>query len=46
MICGIRGSETTLVAKLKGGQQHPATEASDGDLNKIVARSLAMPPDR
>ena len=39
---GKAGSEAALVAKIKGGKEHPATKASDGDLNKIVKWSLAM----
>jgi len=39
---GKAGSDAALVAKLKGGKEHPATKASDDDLNKIVKWSLAM----
>ena len=39
---GKAGSDATLVAKVKGGKEHPATKASDDDLNKIVKWSLAM----
>ena len=39
---GKAGSDAALVAKLKGGKEHPATKASDDDLDKIVKWSLAM----
>ena len=39
---GKAGSDAALVAKLKGGKEHPATKASDDDLIKIVKWSLAI----
>ena len=39
---GKAGSDAALVAKLKGGKEHPPVKASDDDLNKIVKWSLAM----
>jgi cytochrome c len=39
---GKAGSDKALVAKLKGGKEHPATKASDDDLNKLVKWVLAM----
>lgn len=39
---GKAGSDAALVAKLKGGKEHPPTKASDDDLGKIVKWSLAM----
>ena len=39
---GKAGSDVALVAKLKGGKEHPPTKASDDDLNKIVKWVLAM----
>ena len=39
---GKAGSEAALVAKLKGGKEHPPSKASEGDMNKIVKWALAM----
>jgi cytochrome c len=39
---GKAGAEATLVAKVKGGKQHPPVKASDDDLKKIVKWVLAM----
>ena len=39
---GKAGSDAALVAKIKGGKEHPPAKASDDDLNKIVKWSLAM----
>ena len=39
---GKAGSDAALVAKVKGGKEHPATKASDEDVNKIVKWALAM----
>ena len=39
---GKAGSDAALVAKLKGGKEHPPTKASDDDLGKIVKWSLTM----
>ena len=39
---GKAGSDAALVAKLKGGKEHPPVKASDADLNKIVKWSLSM----
>ena len=39
---GKAGAEATLVAKIKGGKQHPPAKASDDDLKKIVKWVLAM----
>ena len=39
---GKAGAEATLVAKIKGGKQHPPVKASDDDLKKIVKWVLAM----
>ena len=36
------GSDAALVAKVKGGKEHPPVKASDDDLKKIVKWSLAM----
>ncbi|HUL92978.1 MAG TPA: c-type cytochrome [Burkholderiales bacterium] len=39
---GKAGAEASIVAKLKGGKQHPPVKASDDDLKKIVKWVLAM----
>jgi cytochrome c len=39
---GKAGSDAAIVAKLKGGKEHPPTKASEDDLNKIVKWALAM----
>jgi cytochrome c len=39
---GKAGAEATLVAKIKGGKQHPPVKASDDDVKKIVKWVLAM----
>ena len=39
---GKAGSDAALVAKLKGGKEHPPVKSSDDDLNKIVKWTLAM----
>jgi cytochrome c len=39
---GKAGSDAALVAKIKGGKEHPPVKASEDDLNKIVKWSLAM----
>ena len=39
---GKAGAEATLVAKIKGGKQHPPVKASDDDLKKLVKWVLAM----
>ena len=39
---GKAGAEAALVAKVKGGKQHPPVKASDDDVKKIVKWVLAM----
>lgn len=39
---GKAGAEGALVAKIKGGKQHPPVKASDDDLKQIVKWVLAM----
>lgn len=39
---GKAGAEGSLVAKVKGGKQHPPVKASDDDVKKIVKWVLAM----
>jgi cytochrome c len=39
---GKAGAEASIVAKIKGGKQHPPVKASDDDLKKIVKWVLAM----
>lgn len=39
---GKADAETTIVAKLKSGEGHPKTEASDADLAAITKWVLAM----
>jgi cytochrome c len=39
---GKAGAEGALVAKVKGGKQHPPVKASDADLKAIVKWVLAM----
>jgi len=39
---GKAGSDAAIVAKLKAGKEHPATKASEADLNKIAKWVLSM----
>jgi cytochrome c len=39
---GKAGSDAAIVAKLKAGKEHPATKASEADLNKITKWVLSM----
>ena len=39
---GQADAEATLVAKLKGGKDHPAVKASEDDLKSLVKWVLAM----
>ena len=39
---GKAGSDAAIVAKLKAGKEHPATKASEDDLNKITKWVLSM----
>lgn len=39
---GKAGAEASILAKIKGGKQHPPVKASDDDLKKIVKWVLAM----
>ena len=39
---GKAGSDAVIVAKLKAGKEHPATKASDDDLNKIAKWALSQ----
>lgn len=39
---GKTDAEATLVAKLKGGKEHPAVKANDDDVKKLVKWILTM----
>jgi len=39
---GKAGSDAAIVAKLKAGKEHPATKASEDDLNKITKWLLSL----